>query len=255
MLPQRPLNRRILGPRRRRHTTHQPPGKPADVSQLQPGIQVSRTHHPHQRRISAIPARSRPRPTAPRPANAAATPCHRTYKTSSSTPLEKLQTADSARPVSVPDARSMPLRSASYGAAEERLAIRACRRLLAHSSSSAISAVARPVAKLAMVNLPSSVVIPGPAGLPGCRSSSAPPGDGGPGRRRMSRAPACSCPAHVGHVPGRVGHLPAGVTVLERRLRWVPVGDHELGHGLDLWPCGLAVLAMDCQRRSAGGAV
>ena len=66
MLPQRPLNGCILGPRRRDRTTQQSPGQPADVSQLQPGLQMSRTHRPHRRRISAIRHLSRPGATVPR---------------------------------------------------------------------------------------------------------------------------------------------------------------------------------------------
>src|SRR5580704_18538216 len=42
---------------------------PAVVSQLRAGLQVSRTHRPHRRRINAIPTRNRPGGLpAPRPA-------------------------------------------------------------------------------------------------------------------------------------------------------------------------------------------
>ena len=63
VLPQRPLNRRILGPCRRHRTAQQPPGQPSDVSRLQAGLQVGRAH---RRRISAIPGTITPPASCPR---------------------------------------------------------------------------------------------------------------------------------------------------------------------------------------------
>jgi hypothetical protein len=58
----------------------QPPGKPANISQLQAGLQVSRTHRPHRRRIKRDPSPQQAGPPTPAPRSAARQPHHVTIR-------------------------------------------------------------------------------------------------------------------------------------------------------------------------------